>query len=163
MIFVTVGSQMPFDRLVQTVDVWAGHHPAVPVVAQVGRGAAPTRHVQRHEVLDPAAFRRYVEQSALLVAHAGMGSVLTALELGKPMLLMPRRGALRETRNDHQVATLNWLKGKPGIQAAFDEAELQDALQRWTDLSEARGGAVVGSAAQSQLVRALRGFIESDN
>ncbi len=162
MIFVTVGSQMPFDRLVQAVDAWAGLHPQVPVVAQVGRDAAPTRHVQRHEVLDPAAFRRCVEQCVLLVAHAGMGSVLTALEVRKPMVLMPRRGALRETRNDHQVATLNWLKGKPGVHAAFDETELQQLLGRWADLSAAQAAPVSPSSAQGQLVQALRGFIEAD-
>ena len=162
MIFVTVGSQMPFDRLVQAVDEWAGAHPAVRVVAQVGRGAAPTRHVQRHEVLDPAAFRNCVQACRLLVAHAGMGSVLTGLELGKPMLLLPRRGELRETRNDHQVATLNWLRGKPGVHAAFDEQELRAGLEGWQTLASGGGGAAAPSPAQHRLVAALRDFIESD-
>lgn len=66
-----------------------------------------------------------------MVAHAGMGSVLTALEHDKPMLLMPRRAALLETRNDHQVATLRWLESKPGIYPADDEAALHTALDDW--------------------------------
>lgn len=162
MIFVTVGSQMPFDRLVQAVDAWAGAHPELQVVAQVGRGAAPTAHVQRHEVLDPAAFQAFVREAALLVAHAGMGSVLTGLELGKPMLLMPRLGDLRETRNDHQVATLKWLQGKPGVHAAFDVPELTLALERWKDLALGTGEAAAPSPAQHRLVAAVRGFIDAE-
>ncbi|MEJ6002087.1 glycosyltransferase [Paucibacter soli] len=162
MIFLTVGSQMPFDRLVQAVDAWAGMHPDVPVVAQVGRGAAATQHVRRHEVLDPTAFRRCVQEAALLVAHAGMGSVLTGLELGKPMLLLPRLGALRETRNDHQVATLKWLRDKPGVHAAFDVAALQAALDHWQELAMTAGAAAAPSPAQHRLVATLRGFIDAD-
>lgn len=162
MIFITVGSQMPFDRLVQAVDAWAAKHPEVPVLAQVGRGAAPTQHVQRHEVLEPTAFRRCVQDASLLVAHAGMGSVLTGLELGKPMLLLPRLGELRETRNDHQVATLKWLQGKPGVHAAFDVPALLAALDRWQELASGKGETAEPSAAQHRLVAALRDFIDAD-
>ena len=40
-----------------------------------------------------------------IIAHAGMGTILTALEMGKPLLVMPRRAELGEHRNDHQLAT----------------------------------------------------------
>lgn len=161
MIFLTVGSQMPFDRLVQAVDAWAGAHPGVDVVAQVGQGAAPTQHVRRHESLAPADFRDAVQRCQLLVAHAGMGSVLTGLELGRPMLLLPRLGALRETRNDHQVATLKWLQGKPGIHAAFDVAALTEALDRWQGLVAQGVGHSAPSEPQRRLVAALQGFINA--
>lgn len=161
MIFVTVGSQMPFDRLVQAVDAWAGLHPEQRVLAQVGQGAAPTRHLDRHEALSPIAFRQAVQQCRLVVAHAGMGSVLTALDLGKPMLLMPRRGALRETRNDHQLATLRWLQGKPGVIAAFDEEALQHALDDWLRDGARAPDESKRTAAQQALVNALRDFIAS--
>jgi len=36
MIFVTVGAQMAFDRLIRAVDAWAGVHPAVSVFGQIG-------------------------------------------------------------------------------------------------------------------------------
>lgn len=158
MIFVTVGSQMPFDRLVQAMDAWAGDHPACPVVAQVGRGAAATRHLQRHETLTPAEFRRQVEAAGLLVAHAGMGSVLTALELDRPLLMLPRRGALRETRNDHQLATLRALADRPGLYAAPDEAALQRWLDRWLAEGLPGPGKAGPSAAHQALLASLSEF-----
>jgi len=35
-IFVTVGTQLPFDRLIRGVDLWAAEHPDIPVFGQTG-------------------------------------------------------------------------------------------------------------------------------
>ena len=34
-----------------------------------------------------------------------MGTIIAALELGKPLLMLPRLAAFRESRNDNQVGT----------------------------------------------------------
>ena len=36
MIFVTVGTQLAFDRLVQAVDAWVGNNPGERAYAQIG-------------------------------------------------------------------------------------------------------------------------------
>jgi UDP-N-acetylglucosamine transferase subunit ALG13 len=131
-IFVTVGSQMPFRRLIQAVDEWAQANPEVEVLAQIGNDKSfQSVAVKTIDMVSPDRFAELILACELVVAHAGMGSVLTALELGKPMILMPRRGALHETRNDHQVATLRWLESKPGIYPAEDEVALKSALDDW--------------------------------
>jgi UDP-N-acetylglucosamine transferase subunit ALG13 len=152
---------MPFRRLVRAVDEWARINPGVEVLAQVGTDPEfqPT---SLHAVVSvpPLRYAELVRDCELLVAHAGMGSVLTALEHGKPMILMPRRGALNETRNDHQVSTLRWLQGKPGIYAAEDEIDLKSALDRWRiqGLSSPPPPAPESGALQD-LVATLRSFI----
>ena len=104
MIFVTVGAQMAFDRLVRTVDEWAATRGRKDVFAQIGPTEWRPRHIEWVAFLPPEDFRKRVADATMVVAHAGMGSIITALELGKPILVMPRRGHLQETRNDHQVA-----------------------------------------------------------
>ena len=64
-----------------------------------------------------------MRSSTAIVAHAGMGTILTALELGKPLLIMPRRAALGEHRNDHQLATAERFAAVDGVKVAFDETE----------------------------------------
>ncbi len=128
MIFVTVGSQMPFDRLVLAVDRWAQERRRQDVFAQICEGGARPRWIGWTERLSPDEFRARVEQADLVVAHAGMGAIITALTLGRPILALPRRGALRETRNDHQVATAQRLRQQGKIAAAFDEEELFELL-----------------------------------
>lgn len=93
-----------------------------------------------------------------MVAHAGMGTVLTALELGKPLLLLPRRGDLHETRNDHQLATARWLQDRPGIHIAWEAPELAPLLDRM--VGTVRLAAPSGSAPDARLIDAIRGFIQ---
>jgi UDP-N-acetylglucosamine transferase subunit ALG13 len=158
MIFVTVGAQMPFDRLIGPVDAWAGAHPEARVFAQVGHGGGHPRHCAFVELLDPPAFRERLEACEIVVAHAGMGSILNSLQAGKPILVMPRRGDLGETRNDHQVATAERLAATGRVQVAWDEEELASRLER---LDELRAAARIGPHATPQLLAAIRGFVES--
>ncbi len=134
-VFVTVGAQMPFDRLVGAVDTWAGTHPEVTVVAQIGEGATPPRHLRHVPLLTPAEFRAEVAAADLVVSHAGMGTIITCLDLARPLVVFPRRGDRRETRNDHQVATAERLAGRPGIHVALESDELVELLDRRRDLA----------------------------
>ncbi|MES2260817.1 MAG: glycosyltransferase [Pseudomonadota bacterium] len=158
MIFVTVGSQMAFDRLVAAVDAWAAaRSPAPDVFAQIGPSAYVPRALRHAQALTPAEFNAQVAAADVIVAHAGMGSVLTALELGKPLVLMPRRGDLQETRNDHQLATARWLAQRPGIYVAMDESGLDAALG--AALAGAQGGPAISPYATPALIAAIQAFI----
>ena len=77
--------------------------------------------VRRLERPDYAAA---IARARLVVAHAGVGSVVSAGEQGKPIVVLPRRAALGEHTSDHQVETVGWLRGKPGVHVADSEAEL---------------------------------------
>lgn len=156
MILVTVGAQMPFDRLVGAVDTWAEQRGRDDVFAQVGPGSRKPRHIEWCEFLDPAAYRERCTAADAIVAHAGMGSILTALELGKPLLIMPRRGDLRETRNDHQVATARRFSGKCGVSVALDERELPAKLDTLGTLA---AGERIAPFASTELLEAVREFI----
>lgn len=160
MIFVSVGSQMPFDRLIGAVDAWAGARGRRDVFAQVGPTDLRPRHIEWAPFIEPAEFRERVRACSAMVAHAGMGSILTAMEFGKPILVMPRRGALMETRNDHQVATARRFLAMGRIRVAMDESELPGLLD---DLVAGSGVGVsastIGRHASAELLAAVRAFI----
>ena len=155
MIFVTVGTQLPFDRLVRSVDDWAssGKH---EVFAQIGPSPYRPKHMAWARFVEADECRRRFESASVIVAHAGMGSLITALELGKPIVVMPRRADLGEHRNDHQLATARRLVTQERAVVAFSEEELRGALDRIRDL---RPAAACSSAASVRLVGALRHFI----
>ena len=155
MIFLTVGSQIPFDRLVAAVDTWAGRS-GREIFAQVCETQLSPAHLQWKPRVPPEEFRERVRQASLVVAHAGMGSILTALEFGKPILVMPRRAALRETRNDHQVPTAKWLQERGSVAVAMDETELFEHLDRFDEL-EAPGQ--ISRWASPALLDSIRTFI----
>ncbi|MDX2116370.1 MAG: glycosyltransferase [Planctomycetota bacterium] len=156
MIFVTVGAQMSFDRMVRAVDDWAGARGRRDVFAQIGPTSYRPRHIEWTEFIEPEEFRRRVQEASVLVAHAGMGSILTALEAGKPILVMPRRGDLRETRNDHQIATARRFLDLGKVAVAFDEAELPAKLDQ-VEMQTAAGK--ISPFASDRLLEAVRAFI----
>jgi UDP-N-acetylglucosamine transferase subunit ALG13 len=154
MIFATVGTQLPFDRLIGALDDWAVTHPDVEVFAQVGRGTLLPRNIQWTHDMHPATFRARIEACETVVAHAGMGTIITAIELGKRVIVMPRRAALGEHRNEHQLATVARLAHLRGLEVAHSPAELAALL----DSSRATGPLAAPSGADARLIVTIRQF-----
>jgi UDP-N-acetylglucosamine transferase subunit ALG13 len=127
-IFVTIGTVRPFDRLVRAMDVWAAAHPDTPVFAQIGGGDYEPQHMDWARSLDPDPYAGLIGQAQVIVAHAGIGSLVTAGRQGIPIVLLPRRAALKEHVNDHQVATAARFAARPGVHVAEDEAGLDAAI-----------------------------------
>jgi len=155
-IFVTVGAQMPFDRLVQAMDAWAARVGRRDVFAQIGATRLRPRNIEFTDFLDADQFRARVASASLVVAHAGMGSILTALEMGKPILVLPRRADLLETRNDHQLATATRFEAQGRIAVAYDVDQLQAKLD---NLAMLRPSAPIASHASLELLEAIRTFV----
>ncbi len=97
--------QMPFDRLCQTVDKWAASRTEQDIFMQIGSTTWRPQHTDYVQMLDPNGYANRIKESSILVMHAGIGSILAAMQYEKPIIVMPRRAKLKETRNDHQVAT----------------------------------------------------------
>jgi len=129
-ILVSVGTQFPFDRLVASIDAWAGQHPqlAKQVLMQVGPGGHMPENAQGVEFLDPADYKQAAESADVLVAHAGIGSILTATELGLPVIIFPRSFELGEHRNDHQSSTAREFSHRRGVYVATNDDELYALL-----------------------------------
>lgn len=128
MIFVTVGEQLPFDRLIRIVDAWAVDS-SHEVFAQIGYSSFTPSYIQYEKFLSPEKFKEQFKSADIIVAHSGMGTIITSLELGKPVLVMPRQAALGEHRNDHQFATAKRFLELNFVDVAFDENELQKKLK----------------------------------
>lgn len=156
MIFVTVGTDSPFDRMMKTVDQWAQAHPKQEVFAQIGEGGWHPKNIPFREFLEPEEFRQKMNSATLVIGHAGMGTILTALSFGKPVLVMPKRASLGEHRSEHQVATAKHLVQLGSIHAAFDEDELSAHLNRIDQLGVT---SQVPPFAQPQLLDGIRNFI----
>jgi UDP-N-acetylglucosamine transferase subunit ALG13 len=128
-IFVTVGAMLPFDRLIRTMDGWAAAHREHEVFAQIGVGTYVPRNMPWERVLDVHQYQAKVTQCRLIVAHAGMGSVITTMEVGRPIVVLPRRASEGEHTTEHQLHTVQWLRGKPGIYVAMTDDELPGQIE----------------------------------
>lgn len=157
MIFVTVGSQGPFDRLIRAVDEWAEARGRSDIFAQVGKAKYIPRHLRFTEFLDPLEFKRHVEEARLIVAHAGIGSIISALESVKPIVVMPRRAQFREQRNDHQVATAKYFESAGQVIVAYEEGSLPEKLGHALTLPNSES---IRMEASPQLIATIRSFLD---
>jgi UDP-N-acetylglucosamine transferase subunit ALG13 len=156
MIFVTVGTDLPFDRMMKVIDQWAADTGRTDVFAQIGEGGWQPRHIPFVEFLEPAEFKKRFAESTLIIGHAGMGTILSALLHGKPILVMPKMASLGEHRNEHQTATAKRMMALGNVNVAFDEAELRVKLDR---VDELQGRDPIGAHASGGLVEGIRDFI----
>ena len=156
MIFVTVGSDLPFDRLVQAVDQWAHRRNMKDVFAQIGEAGYKPGFIASKKFLGPTEFRDRFASASLIISHAGMGTILSALQHEKPILVMPRLAGLREVRNEHQLATSRRLLEMGKINVAFDVDELTRKLDHLDDLKPREK---ITPFAGPELISALREFI----
>lgn len=160
MIFLTIGTQEPFDRLVRAVDDWCGTRGRADVFGQITeRAGYRPRHFPYVGHLPPPDFNDRCRQARFLIAHAGMGSIITALTLGKPIVIMPRRSDFGEQRNDHQLATAGRLGTKPGIHVARSESDVPKMLDQLSGCADQDALPAIGPFAEDRLISALRELI----
>lgn len=129
MIFLTVGSQFPFDRLVGAVDDLVEKGLITEkLFAQIGKSTYKPRNFEYSQYLEKGAFDEYVRKASALIGHAGMGTITVAMNHQKPLLAMPRLKRFREVVNDHQVEIARRFAELGHILAAYDTVELSSAI-----------------------------------
>jgi UDP-N-acetylglucosamine transferase subunit ALG13 len=130
MIFVTAGTEHPFDRLFRAVDNLA-RGGALPddAFGQTGLGAyvplyfASTPFVAHGEFLDR------LRAASMIVSHVGMGTILQAAQWGVPAVVLPRRASLGEHVNDHQLDSAALVEKEGLCLVAWTEEELSTKVR----------------------------------
>jgi UDP-N-acetylglucosamine transferase subunit ALG13 len=156
MIFVTVGTDLPFDRMMRVIDGWARENDRRDVFAQIGEGGWEPQFIRYSHFLQPPEFKERFDEARLIISHAGMGTILSALRYGKPILVMPKRATLGEHRSEHQVATARHMRDFGNVNVAFDETELRSRLDCLDELLEPKR---IGASASDGLIAGLRDFV----
>jgi UDP-N-acetylglucosamine transferase subunit ALG13 len=155
-IFLTVGSMLPFNRLVKGMDTWAKNHPDAEIFAQIGKNSWCPKNMIYRKIISSSEYRSHFETSDIVVSHVGMGTVITALEYNKPLVMIPRRPELHEVTNNHQLATAKWLANSPGVRIVYSENELAEAI---SDSHGLEGLAIIETGSRGKLIESLRTFI----
>lgn len=129
MIFVTIGSMFPFDRLIRAMDQIAGNRDFVGEMhAQIGSGSYQPQNMTFERFMGKAEFDEKMAQADAVVSHAGVGTIATALSLQKPLLVLPRRKKFKEHVNDHQMGTAHRYAHLGHVLLAEVEDELPNML-----------------------------------
>ena len=163
MIFVTIGTQAPFERLIKAVDEIAPQMNGERIVAQIFDSSYIVKNIETVGFLSPTEFDQIFEEARIVVSHAGMGTIISALANAKPLLILPRLSSLGEHRNDHQVATAKKMKDLGYVNVAFDENELKENLLVLINASDSTPTkSLIKEAASDSLINSLKDYIFSN-
>ncbi|WP_426357592.1 glycosyltransferase [Pseudocolwellia sp. HL-MZ19] len=138
MIFVTVGTQFSFPRLLNAINAWASDNPHEKIVAQTGNTDEKYQHLEEHKFLSTKQYTNYLRQSSLIVGHAGTGTIISALEKCLPCILMVRDYKKNEHRSGHQSSMANYFKDYDGLYFIYSEYELFELLNCRNELVNAK-------------------------
>lgn len=129
MMFLTVGSALPFDRLVEMIDAAAAAGVIKDTVfAQIGRGRYVPRSFESVPFLARDEYATRFRQSSAVISHAGIGTISSAIRLGKPLLVLPRCPELGELVDDHQLKTARTFEQLGHLLMFTDPASLEQRL-----------------------------------
>ena len=138
MILLTVGTQLPFDRLVELVDRLALKY-QIQVKAQIGKSDYQPQQLKSQSFFTPDEMEQAFKEASIVISHAGMGSIINCLRFKKTMIIYPRMSKYGEHRNDHQLDTLESFSNIQGIYPAQNENELERLISNIGQLSSPLG------------------------
>jgi UDP-N-acetylglucosamine transferase subunit ALG13 len=85
-----------------------------------------------------------------------MGTILSALQKDKPIIVFPRIAALGEHRNEHQLATARKFKEMRTVNVAMNEEELTSMLLNGSQTTLQH----IGNSASPSLIQSIKDFID---
>lgn len=129
-VFVTVGTDHhPFDRLVSWIDDWLSSQAptGTDCFVQHGTSAVPAAAAGA-EYLPHDEMERRVERADAVVCHGGPGTIVDCLRSGRKPIVVPRRHALGEHVDDHQIRFSRRLQEAGYIHVAETREEFGSLL-----------------------------------
>ena len=126
MIFVCIGSRdYQFNRLLKALDeLVASGEITEEIFAQIGQSQYLPQHYSWERYLDSQTFRQYQQTADLVISHAGVGTLLSSLKMGKSVVAVPRYAKFGEHIDDHQTQIAEVLSGEGYLYQVKDMADL---------------------------------------
>jgi UDP-N-acetylglucosamine transferase subunit ALG13 len=144
--------------MMRAIDEWAVKKGFVDIFAQISRASYVPGGFESTDFISPELFDIKFKEADIIVSHAGMGTIISALQHSKPIIVMPRLAQFHEHRNDHQLATAKSFAKLGFVKAVYSETELQQALD---NASEMKPAPAIGPGASSRLIEYLKEVISA--
>ncbi len=129
LIFVTVGSHYQgFDRLIKKMDEIAAKIDE-EIIMQIGSTKYKPVNAEYFEFAEYSKMKKLNQDARIVISHAGVGSILTALEMKTHLIIVPRLKRYEEVSDDHQLEIAKELLDSQNITVLFDIKDIEDSLK----------------------------------
>ncbi len=131
MILVLLGTQNnSFNRLLEEIQKCIDDGTIKEeVIVQAGSTKFISNDMKIFGLIEQNKFNELIEQADLIITHGGVGSIVTAVKLGKKVIAVPRLKKYGEHINDHQIQIVETFSENGFIKGLKDISELKATLE----------------------------------
>ena len=99
------------------------------VIVQAGSTKFESKDMEVFNLIEQDKFNILMEQADTIITHGGVGSIVTAVKLGKKVIAVPRLKQYGEHVNDHQIQIVETFSNQGFIKGIKDVSELKETLR----------------------------------
>ena len=132
MIFITLGTQkFQLNRLLQLIDEYVEQGLIEEeIIAQVGHSNYKPKHFKYYPFFDKEEFDDYIQKARIVITHSGVGSIITALNHKKPIIVYPRLKKYNEHVDNHQLDIARAFAKKGYILCCDENNQLINLIEK---------------------------------
>ena len=142
LIFVTLGTQdKPFPRLLEAVQKQIDNGNITreeKIIVQAGCTKFKSKDMEIKHYMSIKKFEQLIDEADLIISHAGVGTILTALNKNKKIIAAARLKEYGEHVNDHQLQILENFRDEGYLLALEDFETLNVVLKEVKDFKPAK-------------------------
>jgi UDP-N-acetylglucosamine transferase subunit ALG13 len=154
MIYVTVGTMfLDFSRLIRKMDEIA-LDTGERVIVQTGMGDTYPAHCEYFDFRSRDEVLVLQRDARVIVCHAGIGCVSDALNLKRPLIVVPRLKRFNEHMNDHQLDLAEAVQQRGWGRMILDVADLPEVC------ANPPAAHANYTPARDRLINAVRSFVD---
>lgn len=129
-LFVPLGTQkFPFGRLITALNELVDKGVYAPEEVVMQSTMYPVEPKFKHVGLIPAdGFNRYMQEAEVVITHSGVNSIISCMQLGKPLVVVPRLHEYGEHVDNHQVEIAELMATKYDVLTLMDMKDLESTI-----------------------------------
>lgn len=134
MIFVITGTEaFPFNRLIIELDrLKENNQIKDDIYIQLGSCTYKPKFCSFDNWLPFDVMCENIRKAEIIIAHAGAGTTLLCLELGKIPIIVTRQKRHNEHLDDHQVSFARMMENIQYVTVAYDVSEIMNCIQKFS-------------------------------
>lgn len=142
MIFVILGTQdKKFPRLLEAIQKKIDEgkiSDKEEIIVQAGSTKYESKNMKIIDYIAVKEFEEYIEKADIIICHAGVGTILTALKKNKKIIAAARLKEYGEHVNDHQLQILENFKNEGYILALEDFDKIDVLIEQAKNFTPAK-------------------------
>lgn len=129
-LFVPLGTQkFPFGRLITALNELVDKGVYAPEEIVMQSTMYPVDPKFKHVGLIPAdEFNGYMQEAEVVITHSGVNSIISCMQLGKPLVVVPRLHEYGEHVDNHQVEIAELMATKYDVLTLMDMKDLESTI-----------------------------------